>query len=111
MSQIRKSIEELRVRSNLTVLDQKNSWIVSIPKGNEWICEITIPHDVLEWFACVKRREDQKEVWSDWMDYCGYDDSPLETLEAEMTGDIRGFVDRVVKSELRVPLQIYEART
>jgi hypothetical protein len=62
----------------------------------------------LEWFACVKRRGQDKEEWSDWMDYRGYDDTPKEELEADMADHIAAFVDRVSTRELRLPLRIYE---
>jgi hypothetical protein len=54
-----------------------------------------------------KASADQKEVWSDWMDYSGYDDRPREELEVEMAGDILAFIDRASASE-QLPLKIYE---
>ena len=74
------------------------------------MCEVIVPHDVLEWYASVKRRRDKKELWSDWMDYSGYNDSSKEKLEAEMAGDILAFVDRVSTAEQLLPLKIYEGR-
>ena len=110
MSSIRQLIESLRQRGDVGVSEQAQSWLVVITKGRELFCEITVPHDVLEWFACVKHRHDKGEVWSDWMDYSGYDDSPKETLEAKMAEDILAFVNRVSTSELVLPMQIYEDR-
>ena len=63
---------------------------------------------MLEWFASVKHRPDNKEVWSDWMDYSGYDDRPREELEVEMAGDISAFINRVSMGELKLPLKIHE---
>jgi hypothetical protein len=103
-------IELLRKRADVGVVDQKQSWSAVITKGRDFFCEVTVPHDVLEWFACVKRRQDNTEVWSDWMDYSSYDDRPKENLEAQMAHDILDFVDRVSASELVLPLRIYEAR-
>ena len=109
MSSIRQLIQQLRIRSDVGVADQSQSWLVSISKGRDLFCEVTIPHDVLEWFASVKHRRDKKELWSDWMDYSGYDDKPREQLEAEMAGDILAFIDRVsFKEPLILPLKIYE---
>ena len=110
MSSIHKLINDLRGRSDLSVKDQEEAWLICIPKGGDSHCEITVPHEVLEWFASVKRCEDKKEVWSDWMDYCGYADSPKEMLEALMADHIAAFVGRVTTSELRLPLHIYEEK-
>jgi hypothetical protein len=110
MSRIRQLIESLRQSSDIGVVEQEQSWRVVITMGRDLFCEVTIPHDVVEWFACVKSRQERREVWSDWMDYEGYDDSPKEKLEAEMAGDILAFIDRVSGSELVLPLRIYEER-
>src|SRR5690349_5104138 len=108
MTRIRQLIEELRKRSEVGVVDEAHSWRICITKGRDLFCEVTVPHDVLEWQADVKQRHDQKEVWSDWMDYSGYDDRPREQLEAEMAGDILAFIDRVSTAEQLLPLKIYE---
>jgi hypothetical protein len=108
MSRIHELIELLRQRSDVCVIEREQSWLAVITKGRDWICEVTIPHDILEWFACVKHQPDKKEAWSDWMDYSGHDDSPKEKLEAEMADNILAFIDRVSASELVLPLRIYE---
>ncbi len=111
MSRISQLIEVLRNRSDVGIVEREQSWLVVIPKGHDFVCEVTIPHEVLEWFASVKQRPDMREVWSDWMDYTGYDDSPMEKLEADMADDITAFIDRVSTSELVLPLSIWEERT
>src|SRR6266404_4343028 len=105
---IRDSIDKLRTRSDVGIVDERNAWRIVTSKGRDYFCEVTVPHDVLEWFACVKRRGHEKEEGSDWMDYCGYDNTPLEKLELRMAEYIAAFVDRVSSSELRLPLQIHE---
>ena len=111
MSRIRQLIESLRRRSDVGVVEQEQSWLVVITKGKDLFCEVNIPRDVLEWFASVKQRQDKREVWSDWMDYKGYDDRSKEELEAEMADDILAFIDRVSVSKLVLPLKIYEDKT
>src|SRR5437868_948894 len=108
MTRIRQLIEELRKRADVGVADEAQSWRTIITKGRDLICQVTVPHDVLEWYASVKHRRDKKEVWSDWMDYSGYDDRPREKLESEMAGDILAFIDRVSTAEQLLPLKIYE---
>jgi hypothetical protein len=109
MTRIGHLIEQLRTRSDVGVVDQPQSWLVIITKGRDLICEVTISHDVLEWFASVKHRRDKTELWSDWMDYSGYDDKSREKLEVEMAGDVLAFIDRVSTAEQLLPLKIYEA--
>jgi hypothetical protein len=111
VSRISQLIDVLQKRSDVGVVQQGQSWRVVITKGQDLFCELTIPHDVLEWFACVKSRKEKREVWSDWMDYNGYNDSPKEVLEAKMADDILAFIDRVSVSEHVFPLRIFEKRT
>ena len=108
MSGIRHLIEQLRRRSDVGVVDEAQMWRVCITKGQDLMCEVLISHDVLEWSAFVRQRHDQKEIWADWMDYTGYDDRPVEELEAEMAGHILAFIDRVSTAEQIFPLKIYE---
>jgi hypothetical protein len=56
----------------------------------------------------VKQRRDQKEVWSDWMDYSGYDDQPRKELEVEMAGDILALINRASTKEPLLPIKICE---
>jgi hypothetical protein len=111
MIRIRQLIEQLRTRSDVGVVDEAHSWLISITKGRDLVCEVTVPRDVLEWFASVKHRRDKKELWSDSMDYCGYDGRPREQLEIEMAGDVLAFVDRVSRAEQLLPLKIHEGCT
>ena len=96
------------MRPDVGIVDETRSWLISITKGRDLICEVTVPHDVLEWYASVKHRRDKKEMWSDWMDYSGYDDRPREKLESEMADDILAFIDRVSAAEQLLPLKICE---
>jgi len=107
MTRVRKLVEELRSRSGLTVEDQKDAWLVHIPKGQEFVCEVTIPRDRFEWFASVKRIEDKKEAWGDWMDHYGSTDTELDAERAEC---ILAFIERVLRSELQLPLIMYEEK-
>jgi hypothetical protein len=103
-------MDKLRARADVGVVEESEAWRIVISKGPDYVCEVTVPHDVLEWFACVKRRGQDKEEWSDSMDYCGYGDTPVEKLEADMANHIAAFVDRVSTRELHLPLQIYEEK-
>jgi hypothetical protein len=111
MSRISQLIESLRMRSDVGVVNESRSWRIVIAKGGTLFCEVAVPHDVLEWHACVMSRREKKEVWTDWLDYEGYDERPREELEAEMADDILAFVDRVSARELALPLSIYEPST
>jgi hypothetical protein len=111
MNRVYQIIEEMRTRSDVGIADGTESWFLSITKGCDLICEVTVPHSRLEWFASVRSRRDRKELWSDWMDYAGYNDQPREELEAEMATDILAFIDRVSMAEPLLPLKIFEERS
>jgi len=108
MASIQQVIEELRTRPDVGVTDEAQSWRVSISKGSDLLCLVTIPHDVLEWHAAVWHRREKKDVWSDWMDYSGYDNRPRADLESEMAHDILAFVNRALTKYPLLPLEIYE---
>ena len=108
MTRIHQLIDELRTRAEMDVVDEEQSWLIQIAKGRDLICEVIVPHDVLEWFASVKHKQKKKELWSDWMDYSGYDNRPRVELEAEMAHHILAFLDRVSTKEPLLPLKIYE---
>jgi predicted neuraminidase len=108
MTDIQKLIQELRKRPDVGVADEAQSWRICITKGCDLLCQVTVPHDVLEGHAAVWHRREKKDVWTDWMDYSGYDSKPRATLEAEMASDILAFVNRASTKEPLLPLKIYE---
>ena len=108
MKPIQTMIERMRTRPDIGVVDQEQSWKLLITKGRKYLCEVTVPHAVLEWFASVQDRTERKEVWSDWMDYEGYDDTPRSELMESMVDDVESFADRVSKEALILPLSIYK---
>jgi len=103
MSQVHQLIDAFRSRADLTVTDQRDAWLILIPKSAQDVCRVTVPHERFEWFADVHRNG--KEVWNDWMDHYG---SPPSELDAEMAACIASFVERVTSRELELPLKIYE---
>jgi hypothetical protein len=110
MNAIPLMIERMRMRPDVGVVDQGQSWRLLIPKGETHFCEVTVPHAVFEWFASVRDSDEGKEVWSDWMDYEGYNDSSQAELEESMADDVERFIDRVSKVPLCLPLSIYQPK-
>jgi hypothetical protein len=104
-------IEEVRTRPDVGIADGAESWLLIITRGRDLICEVTVARSRLEWFASVRSRRDRKEIWSDWMDYAGYNDRPREELETEMAADILAFINRVSTAESLLPLKIFEERS
>ena len=104
---VRKLIDRLSRRSDVEV-ETNGDWLIRIPKGRDFVCEVTVPIDwCFEWHACVKQLGKKEDVWYDWMDHYG---SPEEALDAEMAECIEAFVERVAQSDLKLPLSIYEER-
>jgi len=110
MNAIPLMIERMRMRPDVGVVDQEQSWRLLIPKGKHISVNVTVPHAVFEWFASVWDSDEDKEVWCDWMDYEGYNDSSQAELEEEMADDVERFTDRVSKVPLSLPLSIYEPK-
>lgn len=106
MSRVEQLMQSLRDRNELRVQEQSDAWVVTIPKGAAGDCRVTVPYRAYEWFADVTRNG--KQIWSDWMDHYGASGGELD---AEMAEDIAAFIERVISSELRLPLQIYEEKT
>ena len=103
MSQVHQLIDTFRAREDLSVAEQAEVWLITIPKGSGDVCRVTVPRERFEWFADVQRGG--KEVWHDSMEHY---DSPPPELDAEMAACIADFVERVTTRELKLPLKIYE---
>lgn len=98
-------VEILKKRPDVGVVDEEHSWRIHVSKG-PFLVTVTVPHDVFEWFVHAKDRKSGQEVWSDWIDYEGYDNTSKIELESEMAGDVYKFVDQVSKRPLTFPVLI-----
>lgn len=68
-------------------LDQRGEgWEILLPERTGLSCLLVIGPDALDWGASVGHGT--KELWSDWMDYLGYDDKPEAELITEKQRDI-----------------------
>ena len=57
-----------------------------------------MPSSVFEWFVTI--REGSSEVWSDWMDYEGYDlQATADDHAAAMRADVQAFLSTLVTCE------------
>jgi hypothetical protein len=68
--------------------------------------EVVVPKDVLEWFVTARNAEGLK-VWSDWMDYAGYEQSEnLGALGDELRKDVEWFVGTLTSAtDVRIQSQ------
>jgi hypothetical protein len=107
MKTIAETVSELRARPDVGVADEPRAWRACVSRGDILI-EVTIPHGVLEWHAKATHRHEKRELWSDWMDYEGYDDRPKTKLEEDMARDVLAFIDRMSMAPLTFPLSIYK---
>lgn len=95
-------IRSLQERPDISVESRTDAWIVRVPRG-EFVCEVTIPVRVQEWFATVQWADDGTEVGSDWMDHYG---SSEQELDAERAESISAFIERVFRDGIRPPFSI-----
>ena len=93
-----KVASQLRERFGLEVTDKNAASQVYIQRG-EIAFEISIPHNCLEWFVTAKDKTSDKEIWSDWMEHY---DGPVSALESERSEAITRFVERLLKSDVRM---------
>src|ERR1043166_8446520 len=82
---MRDLIARLRTKPGLEVVDQEQSWKICARKPDGLTVEVTVPHDVLEWFVTVLQTPTGKEVWSDWMDYYSAHDETETELRSDMS--------------------------
>jgi hypothetical protein len=51
---------------------------IDLPRRGNFVCQLSIGPDALDWYATVYEQASGKEVWQDWMDYLGYHDGKTE---------------------------------
>lgn len=95
-------LHRLAAEHNITLDSQPSSWILVIEKTSEVSFEITVPHDVLEWYA--NARTPTRVIWTDWIDYYRVNHETTRELEDEMKNDLAVFVNRLSKSEIRISI-------
>jgi hypothetical protein len=106
---VRDMVARLSGRGDITVNTEKGTWVIRIPKGPDFVCEVAVPIDwCFEWHACVRPAAGKEHIWHDWMEHYG---SPHEALDAEMAASIEAFVVRVAGSELKLPLRIHAEKS
>lgn len=84
----------------LELVEQANAWSLSISKPEGLTFNVTVPHDVLEWY--VDATDDSGEIWNDWGEYYSIDGEKREQLSDEMARDIECCVTILVNSEVRI---------
>lgn len=62
---------------------------------------LTVPNDVLEWNIDATEAASSL-VASDWCDYTGYDETPIDRLRQEMSRDVLQLVDGLMHRQLRM---------
>jgi len=99
MSQVHHLIDTFRSRTDLTVTDQRDAWLIRIPKAAGDVCTVTVPRERFEWFADVRRNG--KEMWSDTMVR-----RRQSLMQRWRHASVRS--SRVTSQEIKLPLKIYE---
>jgi hypothetical protein len=77
----------------MTVTPWGAGWHVRLAMRDNFICELHVGPDALDWYAGVLDPADGRELWSDWMDYLGYDKRPKVQLIEEKQRDLASFVE------------------
>ncbi len=74
--------------------------LVMTVQREDFEVEITVPHEILEWFVSVSQAESDNHV-QDWCDYTGYDATPIDSLADDMAGDLRTFINALLERPTR----------
>jgi hypothetical protein len=86
--------------TGLELVEQARSSILRIRRPPDLVFDVTVPHDVLEWF--VDARDNSGSIWSEWADYYPTDGETRGQLLVDMASDIERFVTVLMNSEVRV---------
>jgi len=95
-------IARLSKNPHLEVVDQAKAWVIRAAKPGGMVFEITVPHDVLEWFVTIKQAPAGRKIWSDWMDYYAVKGETEAELQADMARDIERFVEQLLAATVRI---------
>ncbi|NIS81965.1 MAG: hypothetical protein GTO14_17550 [Anaerolineales bacterium] len=99
-------IKTLAERYNLAVEFPRRpgyGWRIDLPPRGEFICQLAIGSKATDWYANVLDRYDRHKVWTDWMDYYGYDKKSEDQLVDDKQRDIAWFVGSwIAATALRV---------
>ena len=85
-------MDKIRPLPGVLVDEGGSAWTLRCSKAGGVQFEVVVPKDVLEWFVTARNPQGAK-IWSDWMDYAGYERSEnLEALAGELRKDVEWFV-------------------
>ena len=89
---MKEALAHLAAVYGLTVIPQGQGWDIPLPVRDNCMCELHIGPGACDWSASVVDPADGRELWSDWMDYLGYDKRPEVQLIEEKQQDLGSFV-------------------
>ena len=99
-------LSDLSKRYELQFSSSGEGWKVGLPARSDYICELVVGSDALDWYAIIREAANGKEVFTDWNDYLNYDETPLAELLKKKRLDIEWFVERwTAASSVRVVIR------
>ena len=85
-------LQELCTKHGLSLDKHGDGWEILLPERTGLSCLLRIGPDALDWGTSVG--QDTKELWSDWMDYLGYEERSEADLISDKQRDISVCVER-----------------
>ena len=83
-----------------------SGWDLRLPAHNNLVCNLYIAPGAYDWYATVVDQADGQELWTDWMDYIGYDDSSEAALIELKQQHLASFIESwVTATNMRVSRQ------
>ena len=86
------TLTRIAIRHGLQLTPQGVGWQLELPLRGNLRGRLTIGPDARDWYLTLSDAFDGREVWSDWMDYLGYDDRSEEQLINDKGQDLAWFV-------------------
>ncbi|NJD59961.1 MAG: hypothetical protein C3F13_14475 [Anaerolineales bacterium] len=92
------TLNQIAATQKLAIQKIKSGGLIELSVRGDFVCQLNIGPDALDWYAIVHDRENSKEVWQDWMDYLGYNDGKTQ---AELIDDKRRDMSTFIEAWLR----------
>lgn len=93
MLTLEENLTTLATSRGLELFQQGDGWSISLPARSAYVCELNIGPEVLDWYATLRREGEGHDVWTDWVDYTGYDRRAEATMLEDKCCDIRWFTE------------------
>ena len=95
-------LEEFSSHERVIVEKRTSSHCVRVVKQTEYVAEVLVPHDRLEWFVTILDPVTNQQILHDWMDHYSSAGQPASEPDLEMRSEIVHFVRTILSNPTRL---------